>query len=463
MKFLKIIQKSAKSAIMLDILVGVSFALVACGSESGAEPKSISTVFEVNTKFELGKCTNELEGTSVYVMQENVNYTCLNGSWVKEEGVVTSSFSGLFSSSYYLWSSSSFIQEMINSSSGIQSFIYSSSDPAQNIRATSGFYVRFIPNIDSTSGWMPAQTFFPEIPQYLEKNKYKRNYCSFQGWALSSEGEVVYKDGASVIVSSDVNLYAKWYCWEPSFISSSSEFLSSSSSLISSSSLYTTGILYDNRTKDSKTDKSIYSTVTIGKQTWMAENLSFTSFKEGGGYCYNDVADSCARYGRLYTWAAAMDSVGIFSDDGKGCGYNVKCNANQTKKIRGICPEGWHLPTKDEFETLFRFVINNDDIYTPINSSVISKALRSMFGWDITGGRERGDNTYQFSVEAAGRMKGSLALGGESYSGIGRCAYFWTSTGDAVLFSSDEVYGIKSDVPSSRLDAHSVRCIKNSD
>lgn len=359
------------------------------------------------------------------------------------------------------------------------SYVLSSTNTFQNIQPTSGVYVRFFPNMEGVSGWMSTQTFFPNVPQYLEKNKYKKDFCTFQGWALSSEGEVVYEDEAAVIVSGDGYLYAKWFCFNQksssstpssqslsssSFsVSSSSQCLESSSSLISSSSLYTTGILYDNRTKDSKSDKSIYSTVTIGKQTWMAENLSFTSFKEGGSYCYNNVADSCARYGRLYTWAAAMDSVGIFSDDGKGCGYNVKCNANQTKKIRGICPEGWHLPTKDEFETLFRFVINNDDIYTPLNSSAISKALRSMFGWDITGGRERGDNTYQFSVEAAGRMKGSLALGGESYSGIGRCAYFWTSTGDAVMFSSDEVYGIKSDVPSSRLDAHSVRCVKNSD
>lgn len=48
-----------------------------------------------------------------------------------------------------------------------------------------------------------------------------------------------------------------------------------------------------------------------------------------------------------------MDSVGKFSDNSKGCGYDgngASCSA--TYPIRGICPEGWHLPSTEEFETL---------------------------------------------------------------------------------------------------------------
>lgn len=91
-------------------------------------------------------------------------------------------------------------------------------------------------------------------------------------------------------------------------------------------------------------DGNIYKTVTIGTQVWMAENLKTTKYRNGdpitnvngeqwdnlttGAYClYNNNEDNRSTYGLLYNWYAADDS-------------------------RNICPEGWHIPTYKEWETL---------------------------------------------------------------------------------------------------------------
>jgi len=60
--------------------------------------------------------------------------------------------------------------------------------------------------------------------------------------------------------------------------------------------------------------------------------------------CYEGNDANCEKYGRLYSWTAAM---ALPSD----CNYN-SCGSQITAKHRGICPEGWHLPSYEEFEKL---------------------------------------------------------------------------------------------------------------
>lgn len=116
-------------------------------------------------------------------------------------------------------------------------------------------------------------------------------------------------------------------------------------------------------------DGRVYRIVTIGNQTWMAENLKFEYKVNGsvyGTYCYNNdcKSDSSKIYGRYYTWAAAMDSAGIFDAYGegpdfivgKGCGFGLVCNPKYIMwdNVPGICPKGWHLPSEREWMIVTR-------------------------------------------------------------------------------------------------------------
>ena len=219
------------------------------------------------------------------------------------------------------------------------------------------------------------------------------------------------------------------------------------------------GTLTDSR------DGQTYKTVTIGTQTWMAENLNYAYTdvpyeydgytSDSSSWCYKNEPENCAKYGRLYTWAAAMDSSGTWSTNGKGCGYGSECSPTGT--IRGICPEGWHLPDTTEWNTLFSAVggVQDEDYACWWHGA--GTALKSTSGWKKSG---NGTDSFGFSALPAGSR-----YSGGSYSNEGIYADFWSSTernsndayrmhlgyddDDADLYCSYKHYG------------RSVRCLKD--
>lgn len=121
----------------------------------------------------------------------------------------------------------------------------------------------------------------------------------------------------------------------------------------SSAIWYEPGTMFDER------DNKTYKIVNVGKQVWMAENLNYSDSStyagmKGRSWCYKNSIDSCSKYGRLYTWAAAIDSAGKWSSNGKGCGYGKYCSPSYP--VRGICPENWHLPDSTEWRTLLEYI-----------------------------------------------------------------------------------------------------------
>jgi len=102
-----------------------------------------------------------------------------------------------------------------------------------------------------------------------------------------------------------------------------------------------------------KRDNQKYKTVKIGTQTWLAQNLNYAGASPQKGYCYNNKEDNCNKYGRLYDWTTAMDVSGDYSSSLLSAQFPV------LGQHQGICPEGWHLPTRSEWNTLTGYVGGN--------------------------------------------------------------------------------------------------------
>ena len=85
-------------------------------------------------------------------------------------------------------------------------------------------------------------------------------------------------------------------------------------------------------------DGKTYSTVELGNQCWMAENLNYTGALAGSNYCYYNNPSNCTTYGALYTWDAIMDGA-------------TSSTANPSG-VQGACPTGWHVPRDLEWQEL---------------------------------------------------------------------------------------------------------------
>ena len=230
----------------------------------------------------------------------------------------------------------------------------------------------------------------------------------------------------------------------------------------------------DENTFTDARDGKTYKMVTIGSQVWMAENLNFEYQVDGanyGSYCYNNKTYMCNTYGRLYTWAAAMDSAGVFSTDGKGCGYDVSCTL--ADRVRGVCPEGWHLPNIWEWDTLLTAAGGSSEGYL---------ALKSTSGWNND---RNGTDSLGFSIKPAGsrdtrNIDDESPFGNKTagFSGETGNAYFWMTSGqydEKEISKSDLHFNVKFTSAektddgfenegigfSSRAFAFSVRCVKD--
>jgi uncharacterized protein (TIGR02145 family) len=139
-------------------------------------------------------------------------------------------------------------------------------------------------------------------------------------------------------------------------------------------------------------DGNVYPTVTLGTQTWMAQNLRATHYADGTpvprvsgtpnwdaltvsnqAYCWydDDSTRNAGIYGALYTWAGAM----------KG----AASSAATPSGIQGVCPSGWHLPSDDEWLILVSYLITNGYNYDGTSTgNKIGKTVASSSNWQAS-------------------------------------------------------------------------------
>lgn len=169
-------------------------------------------------------------------------------------------------------------------------------------------------------------------------------------------------------------------------------------------------------------DGQSYDVVKIGDLTWMAENLNYETETSA---CPDGDSRNCKRLGRLYTWAEA----------------------------KTVCPEGWRLPTKSDFEALV--VAASGDAAQPHAGA----KLKSRDGWFK---KSNGTDEFGFNALPAGYRDAN-----GKFDGIGGYAYFWSATEDAENREANAFYlflSFSSEAASinafAKEDYRSVRCVK---
>ena len=192
---------------------------------------------------------------------------------------------------------------------------------------------------------------------------------------------------------------------------------------------------------------NVYPTVKIGNQIWMKENLKVTKLNDGTaipevinnttwaqtnspGYCWvnNDKPAYGDAYGALYNW------------------YAVETD--------NLCPTGWHVPTKAEWDTLIAFA-------GPPSTGGGGKVLKEVSNTHWSCETHNATNSAGFSARGSGRRHYLHA----TFDGVQLTTSFWTSTannesnafGKTIYCSTNDVQGYNAN----KHEGMPVRCIKD--
>ena len=396
----------------------IVFLLAACGGDSSSGNDDTQKVDVVPSIYNLGDCTDEKDGDTVFVKDEKADYVCLSGKWIN----LNFNENEASASSSLCEDASEECDEAISSSSKESS---STSSPSSDSRDDSG---------NSSTG---------------SSNSNEQNHSSSSVPKDVSSANCTFSDCWNWDVPKDAYLNSK----------------------------ITYGTITDAR--DKKEYKIV--TIGTGEKarTWMAENLNYFDDKNSSlkdnTWCYDDDEKKCEVTGRFYTWAAAIDSAKLYNDNSLDCGYGKTCSLPDT--VYGICPPGWHLPSVAEWNTLIEVAGGEETAGKALKSQRGWTLCSGPNEFEIECLDGSGTDDYGFSVFPVGTRtifewrtdegEDKIDIG---FGGIGNDVTFWSSS-EKNSGKGKYAYYMHLDAKNDEADtndgekrfARPIRCIKNSD
>ncbi|QQS60322.1 hypothetical protein IPN41_04410 [Candidatus Falkowbacteria bacterium] len=226
-------------------------------------------------------------------------------------------------------------------------------------------------------------------------------------------------------------------------------------------------------------DGYTYSTIQIGDQCWINQNLRTKTYPNGtcingsafpctdasvadnfkNRSCYDNLETNCATDGALYSWYGAMNIAGDWANPGFSKPmpnpYTVWNNH------QGICPTGWHIPTPDDFTTLARTACATGTG----DCSVFPYGPEAVGTFGTNEGNKLISGTIGFNAKLSGMRTSDFMTSMQK----GQIAYLWGAAFNGII--SNQAYRISLiQAPYStgverkytyRFRNYPVRCIKN--
>ncbi len=217
-------------------------------------------------------------------------------------------------------------------------------------------------------------------------------------------------------------------------------------------------------------DGNEYKTITIGNQKWMAQNLRTTRYANGDEIVTGlEGEDWWVATQGLYTVYPHDFLSGVDYDQDVIDAYGLLYNFRAAVDGRGLCPEGWRVPSLDDVNELitFAYLFDGDEPAAllksclQVNSKIGGKCDTGEHPrWNEDPNGNLGTNQLGFSA-----LPGGVIFSEGNFAGIGSFGRWWTSSTAEVndshsftLYHNNPLIGT---IGSSRPDGHSIRCIKN--
>jgi len=265
---------------------------------------------------------------------------------------------------------------------------------AEQTNAAATSYNAATPNSNTATPYnnaaAPADTATPYVPVSTVK---------VVSAGAGASGNGVYPAGATVTISAgtltNIHQFKEWTTESDSVTFADAESSTTTFIMPANGVTVTANFLYN----------GACDYVVIGGVTWMRKNLNVETLS--GSWCYGNSSDSCKKYGRLYDWETAMT----------------------------VCPTGWHLPTKEEWEALIMAVGGYN---------TAGKALKATSGWCFDGG---GTDDFGFSALPGGILSRKIQPyqtppdSKLDFSYGGGDGFWWTATEAGKTWKDDDRFG----------------------